>query len=402
MVSPAVAEAGYPVSDIDPFSRDYLREPYPFHAQLREAGPVVWLSKWDSWAVARFAEVAAVLRDPTTFCSGAGVGVVNFNIEQPWRPPSLLLEADPPHHTRRRTVMGRVLSVPNLRKLKDGFERAANALIDRIAARKNVDGVVEIAQAYVLQVFPDAVGLAPDGRENLLAYGNMVFNGFGPRNDVFLESTEEADAVRGWIMQRCERDALSPSGLGREVYAGVDAGEISADEAILLVRSLLSAGVDTTVDAIGSILLCFGKHPAEWEKLRNDPSRARSAIEEVLRYESPFQTFFRTTTCDVSLAGQKIEKNQKIMVSIGSANRDPARWKDPATFDLDRKVAGQIAFGAGIHGCVGQMISRLEADVFLTALAKRVAKIAITGDPVWKVNNTLRGLSSLPLTLHLS
>jgi len=137
----------------------------------------------------------------------------------------------------------------------------------------------------------------------------------------------EADAVRGWIMQRCERDALSPSGLGREVYAGVDAGEISADEAILLVRSLLSAGVDTTVDAIGSILLCFGKHPAEWEKLRNDPSRARSAIEEVLRYESPFQTFFRTTTCDVSLAGQKIEKNQKIMVSIGSANRDPASGK---------------------------------------------------------------------------
>jgi cytochrome P450 len=400
MVSPAVAEMGYPISDIDPFSRDYLREPYPFHAQLRDAGPVVWLAKWDSWAVARFAEVAAVLRDPKTFCSSAGVGAVNFNIERPWRPPSLLLEADPPDHTRRRTVMGRVLSVPNLRRLKDGFERAANALIDRTAARENVDGVADIAQAYVLEVFPDAVGLAPDGRENLLAYGNMVFNSFGPRNDVFLESTEEADAVRDWIMQRCERDALSPSGLGREVYAGVDAGEISADEAILLVRSLLSAGVDTTVDAIGSILLCFGKHPSEWEKLRKNPSRARSAIEEVLRYESPFQTFFRTTACDVSLAGQRIAKNQKIMVSIGSANRDPAKWENPTSFDIDRKVAGHMAFGAGIHGCVGQMISRLEAEVFLTALAKRIDNIAITGDPVWKVNNTLRGLASLPLTLH--
>jgi cytochrome P450 len=400
MVSTAVAGMGYPISDIDPFSQDYLREPYPFHAQLRDAGPVVWLAKWDSWAVARFAEVAAVLRDPKTFCSSAGVGVVNFNIERPWRPPSLLLEADPPDHTRRRTVMGRVLSVPNLRRLKDGFEHAANALIDRTAARENVDGVADIAQAYVLEVFPDAVGLAPDGRENLLAYGNMVFNSFGPRNDVFLESTEEADAVRDWIMQRCERDALSPSGLGREVYAGVDAGEISADEAILLVRSLLSAGVDTTVDAIGSILLCFGKHPAEWEKLRKNPSRARSAIEEVLRYESPFQTFFRTTTCDVSLAGQRIAKNQKIMVSIGSANRDPAKWENPTSFDIDRKVAGHMAFGAGIHGCVGQMISRLEAEVFLTALAKRIDNIAITGDPVWKVNNTLRGLASLPLTLH--
>jgi len=400
MVSPAVAEAGYPVSDIDPFSLDYIREPYPFHARLREAGAVVWLSRWNSWAVARYEEVAAVLRDPQTFCSSAGVGIINFNSEQPWRPPSLLLEADPPEHTRRRAVMGRILSVSNLRRLREGFERAANALIDRTAGCGTVDGVVDIAQPYVLEVFPDAVGLAPGGRENLLAYGNMVFNGFGPRNEIFLAATRQADAVRDWIMQRCERNALRPDGLGREVYDGVDAGEISADEAALLVRSLLSAGVDTTVDAIGSILLCFARHPAEWEKLRRNPSRARSALEEVLRYESPFQTFFRTTTRDVTLAGQAIAKNQKIMVSIGSANRDPAKWDDPTRFDIDRRVAGHMAFGAGIHGCVGQMISRLEAEVFLATLAKRIARIAVTGDPVWKVNNTLRGLASLPLTLQ--
>jgi len=172
----------YPVSDLDPFSRAYLLDPYPFHEQLRAAGPVVWLSKLNCWGTGRHKEMNEILADPTSFNSAAGVGIANFNNEEPWRPPSLLLEADPPAHTKRRAVVGKVLSPANLRRLRADFEREATALVGRILERGQLDAVHDIAEPYILKVFPDAVGLDDDGRENLLAYGAMVFNAFGPRN----------------------------------------------------------------------------------------------------------------------------------------------------------------------------------------------------------------------------
>lgn len=388
-----------PVSDLDPFSDDYIRKPYPFHQQLREAGPVVFLDKYKVHAVGRYAEVRAILEDAATFCSGAGVGLANFHKDPPWRAPSMVLETDPPDHTRNRAVISRAVSPAALRALRAGFEAEANRLVDSLLDRDSFDAVKDMGEPFPLRVFADAIGLMEDGRQHLIAYGNMVFNGMGPRNKLYDKAMENAEEVAGWVWNACQRKNLSPDGLGIRIFDAVDAGILTDEEGARLVRSFLSAGVDTTANAIANALYCFASNPDQWQALRANPDLSRAAFEEILRFESPFQTFFRTTTRQVDLAGVTIGADEKIMLSLGSANRDPRQWSEPDRFDISRSTAGHVGFGAGIHGCVGQMIARLELEVVLRALATRVATIEITGEPRHLLHNTLRGFEYLPVRL---
>jgi len=388
------------VSMLDPFSREFLTDPYPFHEQLREAGPVVRLDRYGVWAMARHEEVRASLMDWETFCSAAGVGLSDFRKETPWRPPSIILEADPPLHTRTRAVLTRILSAAAMKRLWTTFERDAIDLVERLVERETFDGVRDLAEVYPLKVFPDAVGLAEDGRENLLPYGNMAFNAFGPRNELFEQAMANAQPVTSWIASRCQRSALTPEGLGAQIYAAVDAGQLTESEAGLLVRSFLTAGLDTTVVGLGNALFCFARHPEQWQLLRRDPSLARAAFDEVLRYESPVQTFFRTTTRPVEVDGVALGEGEKVLLFLAAANRDPRRWEDPERFDISRRASGHLAFGVGIHGCVGMAVARLEAEILLPLLASRVTAIELAAEPVRRLNNTLRGFASLPIRLR--
>ena len=389
----------FPVSSLDPFADDFLAAPYPFYAELREAGPVVWLERYGLWTCARHAEVQAALGYWQTFSSAAGVGIDDFRRTKPWRPPSLILEADPPLHSRSRTVMNRALSAKSMAGLRAGFKEAAEKLADELVARRRVDAIADIAEAYPLSVFPKAVGLGREGVENLLPYGAMVFNAFGPRNAHFEAVMAEAAKVVPWINAQCAREALSPAGLGAIIWAAVDTGEITADEAPLLVRSLLSAGLDTTIVGIGNALYAFATSPAQWQALREKPALVRPAFDEVLRWESPIQTFFRTTTRTVDIGGIEIPEDAKVLLFLASANRDPRRWDEPECFDVNRRAAGHVAFGAGIHLCVGQMLARLEAEMLMAALAARVKCIDIIGEPQRKLSNSLRQFASLPVEL---
>jgi cytochrome P450 len=237
---------GFPVWSLDPFADDFLAAPYPFYAELREAGPVVWLERYGLWACARHAEVQAALSDWQTFSSAAGVGIDDFRRTTPWRPPSLILEADPPLHTRSRTVMNRALSAKPMAGLRADFREAAEKLVDKLLARRRVDAIADIAEVYPLSVFPKAVGLGREGVENLLPYGAMVFNAFGPRNAHFEAAMAKAAKVVPWINAQCAREALSPAGLGAIIWAAVDAGEITAEEAPLLVRPLSALATHST------------------------------------------------------------------------------------------------------------------------------------------------------------
>jgi hypothetical protein len=387
------------VSSVDPFSHAFLENPYPHHEAMREAGPAVWLEQYGIWAMARHQEVRDALTDWQTYCSGAGVGLSDFRKEPPWRPPSIILEADPPLHTRTRAVLTRILSPAAINVLRETLVREAEALVDRLLERREFDGIADVAEAYPLKVFPDCVGIAGKGRENLLAYGSMVFNGFGPRNDLFDKAMANAGPVRDWIMSKCSRAALAPDGLGMQIFRAVDSGELSEAEAGMLVRSFLSAGVDTTVYGIGNALYCFAKHPEQWTTLRENPALIRSAFEEVLRFEAPVQTFFRTTTSPVEVGGVHLGEGEKVLLFLAAANRDPRRWERPDQFDAKRRATGHMTFGTGIHGCVGQAVARLEAEAVLGALAKRVASFEMTAEPTRRLNNTLRGLDTLPLRL---
>ena len=391
--------AGIPHLDVDPFAIEFFDDPYPTHQLLRDAGPVVYLDQWKVFGVARYAEVHAVLNDPLTFCSSRGVGLSDFAKEKPWRPPSLILEADPPAHTRTRAVLSQVLSPTVMKQIRDRFAAAAEAKVDELLACKSFDAVTHLAEAYPMSVFPDAVGLNQEGRENLLPYAGLVFNAFGPPNRLRQDAIERSAPHQAYVAAQCQRDNLAPGGFGACIHARVDTGHITTVEAPLLVRSLLSAGIDTTVNGIGAAIYCLARFPGQLARLRQDPSLARNAFEEAIRFESPVQTFFRTTSRDVEIAGNRIGEGEKVLMFLGAANRDPRRWDNPDDYDITRRTSGHVGFGSGIHMCVGQLVARLEGEVMLAALARKVGRIEISGPVKRRYNNTLRGLASLPITL---
>jgi cytochrome P450 len=400
MSEPSAAPANVPASDADPFSIAFFDDPFGVHEQLREAGPVVWLSRYRVWAVARYQEVHAVLHDWQSFCSSRGVGMADFAKEKPWRPPSLVLETDPPEHDRARAVLNRVLSPAVMKRLRASFAAAAEAKVREIARKGRCDAIAELAQAFPLSVFPDAVGLTREGHEHLLPYASLAFNAFGPPNELRQQALERAAPHVAWVSEQCQRANLAPGGLGAQVHAAVDSGEIGQDEAPLLVRSLLTAGLDTTVNGIGAALYCLARFPEQWQKLRQDPSLARAAFDEAVRLEAPVQTFFRTTTRRVRIGDVEIAEGEKVLMFLGAANRDPRRWERPDAYDITRRTSGHVGFGAGVHMCVGQLLARLEGEVLLAALARGIASLEMTGPPKRAYNNTLRGLAALPVSIH--
>lgn len=398
--NPPPSIASVPSLAIDPFSETFLADPYAHHEALREAGPVVWLEPLGVYASARHAEVSAALNDWQSFVSGRGVGLSDFAREKPWRPPSLLLETDPPLHDRTRRLMAGVMSLTKLRALAPAWREEAEGLVEGLVSHGQIDAVADLAEEFPLRVFPRTVGMMDGAREHLLKYAAMGFNAFGPRNALLIESEDRARDATAWVAEACRRENLAPGGWGRDVYDAAGEAGLSEEEAHRLVRSLLSAGVDTTVNGIGNMIYAFACHPEQWAALRADPQLKRKAFEEALRWDSTVQTFFRTTSREVEFAGVTLPEGSKILLFLAAANRDPRRWEDPERFDITRSMSGHVGFGFGIHQCLGQMVARLEAEVLLDALIDRVERIELAGSVRRRLNNTLHALASLPVILR--
>ena len=273
---------------------------------LRRLGPVVYFKKAGVWAVSRHADVKAVLDDHGTFISASSTGLHDDIKEPPPRVPSLLLEADPPMHTRARAMIQRISRGQRSRVRETIFEKA-DALIAPLVERGEFDAVSEIAEVFPTTVFPEAVGLqlSTDGREKLLQYGLITFAFFGPRNEYFDEIMATTQDVLPWIADQCRRKSLAPDGFGAQVYAAMDEGKLGADEAPLLVRSFLAAGLDTTIAAIGRVINCLATHPDQWRLLSADPELARPAFEEMMRFDHPSIGVFRTASRDPNSRGSR-------------------------------------------------------------------------------------------------
>lgn len=392
--------ADIPTLVVDPFGEEFLSDPYRWHSGLRQAGPLFWLEKYGIYGSAQHEPVSRALQDHRTFCSGRGAGLADFAKEEPWRPPSLLLEVDPPLHDRTRGVMNKVVSLAALKQLQPIWRAKAEALAEELVARRRFDAVTDLAEIFPMLIFPDTVGLPLEGREHLLVYGAAVFNAFGPRNAIYAAGAAAAKEATRWVNDVCRRQNLAADGWGMQVFHAVDAGECSEDEAERLVRSLLSAGLDTTVNGIGNLLYALALYPDQWELLRSDPQRyRRKAVEEALRWDSTVQTFFRTTTCDAEFYGHTIPEGSKMLLFLAAANRDPRRWDRPDDFDIRRQASGHVAFGFGIHQCLGQMVARIEADLLLEAMIPRIRSLALGGPPERRLNNSLHALARLPVEI---
>lgn len=400
-----IAPDAIPVLDDDPFSVETLANPRAWQKRLREAGPIAWLSKYGFYAAGGYDEVAEVLGDWRQYTSARGIGVTDLAKEKPWwGERAVLIESDPPRHNEVRANVLKVLNPRSIADLGPQFRCEAESLLTRVLAQGKFDAHSEIAAAYPLKVFGDAIGIGSEDRETLLPYGDFVFNNFGPKNEVLEKSrqiAEQTGAVE-WMRARTARDALREGSLGRQLHDLANDGDLTVAEAANVMRGQLSAGVDTTIAALGYTLYCFAKFPEQYQLVRADPRLAVRAFEEAVRLLSPLQTLLRTTTGEAQLGGMPVRPDTKIVVSLAAANRDPRKWPEPEKFDVNRNFAGHVGFGRGVHTCVGMHVAKLEAENLLQAFAERVSHVKLADEPVWKINNTVRGLASLPLEVELA
>jgi len=388
-----------PVLNQDPYSEVNLLNPYPWQEEMRELAPVVRLEKYDAYAIGRYAEIKSVLRDPITYDNAAGIGLANISKPGSWgRKASVFSEKVGEEHARNRRVLTRIMSPVVVRQWKSDFERQAIETIDEFGDKKEIDGVRDIAEAFILKALPGAVGLTIT-REQMHIAADLNFNQLGPNNDLFAAALKRAEPHMEWYNRQMTRDGLVPGGVGSQIYEAADQGLIPAEVAPEMIRAFLRAGMDSTIGSISGALRYLAMDPKQWDALRADPGKARAAFDEATRLESPVSISYRTTSRDADLSGYAVPAGSKVGVWFGSANRDPRRWEKPDVFDLDRNTMGHLGFGDGLHVCIGLNIARMEGEVILGALAKRYKRIELNGEPTYKTANALHALGSLPLRL---
>lgn len=392
-------DQGVVTVDADPFSPEALRNPYPLWAQLRDAGPVVWIPKYGYYLMARHAEVQAAQQNWQNFTTSGGAGMSDIRKPGAWRKPGPIVEVDPPDHTKIRKVVNAIVSPVVVRGWRERFQRDANALVDGLLQTGRFDGVRDVAEAYVLKVFPESMGIDLN-REQAIAVGDLNFNSLGPNNELVQKSREQVAPFIEWWEESLKGQTMKPGGFGEKLFLAERAGELAPGLASGLTMTFLRGGLDTTISSIGSALWLLAAHPDQWQLLKQDPALVRGVFEETLRLESPIKTNFRTTRGECTMAGITLKDDTKVQLLLGSANRDPRKWSEPDAFDIRRATAGHVALGTGIHACVGQMIARLEFDCVLNALLAKVERIELDGTPRHRMSNALHTLDELPLRVH--
>lgn len=382
------------VSHEDLFDAAAVRNACAVDDALRETAPVVKLARENITMLARYDHVAEGLRDWKTFSSTS----------RPWHDPNsvrpeILLTDDPPRHTAVRAVIADALSPRALARMAEAFRVDADALLNRVKQKSGavIDAVAEITQPFVYKVLPDLLGIPLEGREHMYAFGHMVWATLGPMNALFHEAMKDTEPVIEWVTRCCRRESLTADGLGMQMYRAADRGEITPDEANLLVGILLSAAADTTVMTLATAIRAFSLFPEQYALVRGDRSLVRAAFEESLRWDSPSRMAGRIATRDVEIEGVTIPKGERCGLMFAAANRDPRKWPAPNRFDVTRDNRLHLGWGYGVHACVGRVLAGLEADALLGAVAEHIDRFEPAGEPEPWMTTIGHGPARLPV-----
>lgn len=384
------------LSDVDLFSEQNLDDPYALFQSLRDEAPALWLNRADCWAVPRYAGVRDVLFDWKRFSAAQGVGL---NSEVNTMSVDTVLASDPPLHDTLRGVLAESLSPRAIRSLTDRVRIQAEALVSALVPQGTFDAVTDLAQIFPPSIVADLLGIPLEVRPRLLPWGDAMFNSLGPANRRMTESLPALGEMFQWA-HTVQPTELAEGSMGRAVYEAADAGKIDRAHAPQLLAAYTAAAMDTTVNSIGSAVWLFSLHPDQWDAVRDDHTLIPASFNEVLRFESPVHYFTRVATADTQVEDVPIAAGDRVLIMYGSANRDERHFGDTAaTFDISRDARDHVAFGYGLHACAGQAFARMEAHALLAALAERVERFVIDGPVVRHVNNTVRGLASLPVSV---
>jgi pimeloyl-[acyl-carrier protein] synthase len=388
---------------------DVLANPYPLYRRLRTEAPVHWDPYLHAWVVTRYEDVATVLRrfsaDRTPgpeYFEALGVPevgpVAKVMIKQ-------MLFLDAPAHTRLRRLAGAAFQPVHVAKLREHIQDIADRLIDDIQARGSgrMDMLADFAEPLPAMVTTELLGVPVEDHVKLkdwsVTFAGMLGN-FQHNPDLLggvLEAVENLsayfhDAIRE--QRRHPRNGLVSAFLASEVDGDRLSDEVAANCVVTMV-----GGLETTTNLIGNGMLTLLRSPADLERLRDEPEVLPSAVEELLRYESPSQHTARIARDDVVLGGQQIRKGQAVIAVMAAGNRDPERFPDPDRLDIERPDNRHLAFGWAAHFCFGAPLARLEAEISFRSILTRIADLRLIDEPlVWRENLGLRGLKALPLT----
>jgi pimeloyl-[acyl-carrier protein] synthase len=395
-----------PALEFNPFLPEVHANPYPLYHRLRTQDPV-HRSEAGFWVLTRHAEVARVLRDPRM--SRDPRRSPQFQLlrggdgQDPFEDgaPSMLF-VDPPDHTRLRTLVNKAFTPTAIGRLRSRIEDLTEQLLDRVAGAGELELVDDFAYPLPVTVICELLGVPAQDQTRFRAWSGALVYLLDPlvAEDTLQRALEARTALRGYLGALvAQRRAHPAEDLLTALVAAEDQGHrLSEPELLSMCLLLLIAGHETTVNLIANGTLALLTHPAERDRLAGDPGLAASAVEELLRYDSPVQLTARHVLADLEVGGRRLVEGETVLAVLGAANRDPAPFPDPDRLDLTRSPNRHVAFGGGIHFCLGAPLARMEAQIALTALLRRFPDLALAdAPPTWRDTITLRGLASLPL-----
>jgi len=396
------------VAPLDLTDPDVVRDPYPAFARAREVAPVQWHEGLQLWLAFTHAEANAVLRDRRLGRiwrdKAPAERFESFNLIH----RNAILEMEPPDHTRLRRLISAAFARGHVERLRPWVEELARSLVDglveRSAGSEPVDVLSGMAEQLPVAVIAELLGVPEADRPLLRPWSNAIVKMYEYGRTTAIEDAAEGAAAEfvGYLRElAAERRQAPGEDLLSHLVSVRDAegDRLTEDELVTTCILLLNAGHEATVNVSGNGLLALLRKPDQLRRLREDRELLPTAIEELMRFDSPLQLFERTATEDVAIGGITVDKGQKVAALLGAANRDPAVFADPDTLDVGRVDNPHISFGAGIHFCIGAPLARVELQASFGALLDRTTSVELGAEPGRRPEFVIRGLRDLPVVL---
>lgn len=392
---------------------EVLANPYPLYQQFRSEDPVHWDPYLHAWVVTRYSDVVHVLhhfsanRTPTPeTLSAMGLAALN-PIAQVMVKQMLFL--DPPDHTRLRALASAAFTPRRVERLRSHIREIMDNLLNAVAAKGRMDVIADFASPAPAIVTAELLGVPVEDHQRLKEWSTdfaEMLGNFQHNPDRFPRVLRSVENLCSYFRSAMTEQRLHPrEGLVTAMMeAKVDGAALTEEEIIANLIVTMVGGQETTTNLIGNGVLSLLRNPNELERLRSDPSLIPSAVEELLRYESPSQHTARLAPADVELGGKRIKKRQAVIAVMGAGNRDPDRFPDPDRLDVGRTDNRHLAFGWAAHFCFGAALARLEGQIAFEMILRRLPQLALDDSTplVWRHNLGLRGLNALPITFAAS
>ena len=390
----------------NPMDPEFIADPYPTYRRLREEDPVHH-SPLGFWVLTRYDDVVTALRDPRlakeaiSAIVAARLGVTRTPVTS-----QSMLERDPPDHTRLRSLVNKAFTPRVVETLRPRIQAIVDELIDRARGAASIDLIEQFAYPIPVVVICEMLGVPVEDHERFKGWGLDLARGLDslllpPESDVMLRSRAAQSALAQYFRELIAERRTAPRGdLLSALIAAEEAGDkLTEDELLATCVLILIAGHETTVNLIGNGTLALLRHPGEMRRLRETPDLIVSAVEELLRFDGPVQRTARVPSADVTIGGRTIRAGEMVMPFLAAADRDPAQFPDPDRLDLGRTENRHIAFGWGIHFCLGAPLARVEGQIAINTLVRTLPNLALATDrPEYRQSLTLRGLATLPVT----